>query len=296
MSETKKRPLLPLRDAVVFPYANVTFKVGRNFSKKAIEKALLNDHKELVVVAQKNAAVETPGYDDIYNVGTVCTVLQVVEGPGGVFHVFLEGEHRVRIENFQWIDGTYIESEVVPFEADIKKQKDLKKLRAILESALIEYVQTRDFPQEFINETLSIEDNERFVDFIVVGFISLKVDEYQRLLSAINLEKRFQQVISIIKIELELRKIEEKIDKNVKKKLENGQREYFLNEQINALKNELHSGNSGNSNNPESKEDELSVRIHRLDAPGYVKNKLTEEYDRLQMLPPMSSESGVVRT
>lgn len=299
-SSKKYFPLLPLKDAVVFPYANVTFKVGRDFSKKAIEAALKDDFKEIVVVAQKNSSVEMPGYDDIYNMGTLCTVIQVIEGPGGVYHVFLEGEKRVRIEDFTWRDDAYatVRAEIV--ETDKKKQKEVQKFRAILETALNDFVDGTEFPQEFITETLAIEDDERFVDFVIVGFINMKIEENQRLLSTINLEKRYQQVISILKIELELRKIEEKIDKNVKKKIEKNQREYFLNEQMNAIKSELENGDDGNRRGGKkekiSEEEALKQKIKALDAPEFVREKLWEEFERMQMLPQMSSESGVSRT
>lgn len=289
----KKYALLPLRDAVVFPYASVTFKVGRNFSKKAIEKALRDDSKQIVVVAQKSADIETPGYEDVFAVGTLCTVLQVIEGLCGVFHVFLEGEKRVQIEDFSWNKEGFIQVDVEPLSSEVKKEKDIKKLRSILEGVLINFTKNMEYPQEFINETIAIEDDARFIDFVIVGFINLKVEESQRLLGANNLEKRFQQVISILKIELELKKIEDKIDRNVKKKLERGHREYYLNEQITALKNELR-GADGEDEPLE--EEELAEKIANLDAPDYVKQKLWEENERLDMLPPMSSESGVIRT
>ncbi len=293
--ESRSVPLLPLRDAVVFPTANVTFKVGREFSKRAIEQALREPQKRLAVVAQKNPDVENPSPADLHDVGTLCTIIQVIEGPGGVYHVFLEGLSRIRIVETVTAE-ICLRAMTDPFATDPGKKKDIQKLRAILESTLIEFTDGRDHPRDMVQDTLALEDDERFLDQVTALFVGQKLEDHQRLLATAALEKRYQQVIAALKMELELRAMEDRIDDNVRKKMENNQKEYYLNERKNAIENELHGKEgSGAPRDKQSDDDLLRQRIKNFEAPEPVLEKLREEFDRYQMLPPMSSESGVVR-
>ncbi|HOW51271.1 MAG TPA: endopeptidase La [bacterium] len=288
-------PLLPLRDAVVFPTANVTFKVGREFSKRAIEQALREPEKRLAVVAQRDTAVENPGPADLHDVGTLCAIIQVIEGPGGVYHVFLEGLSRVRITETV-SSMVCLRATVAPLETEPGKKKEIAKLRAILESTIIEFTDGRDYPRDLVRDTFSIEDDERFLDQATALFVGQKIEDHQRLLATSALEKRYQQVIAALKMELELRAMEDRIEDNVRQKMENNQKEYYLNERKNAIENELRGKDApGSPRDRQSDDDLLRQRIKNLEAPEPVKEKLREEFDRYQMLPPMSSESSVAR-
>ncbi len=295
---TRSVPLLPLRDAVVFPTANVTFKVGREFSKRAIEQALREPDKRLAVVSQKNPEVENPAPADLHEVGTLCTIIQVIEGPGGVYHVFLEGLSRVRILEASAAQ-ICLRAAVEQFATEPGRKKEVAKLRAILESTLIELTDGREQqPRDMVQETLAVEDDERFLDQVTALFVGQKLEDHQRLLATAALEKRYQQVIAALKMELELRAMEERIEDNVRKKMENTQKEYYLNERKTAIENELRGKDAPQGGGPRDKQsddDLLRQRIKNFEAPEHVLEKLREEFDRYQLLPPMSSESSVVR-
>ncbi len=286
-----KIPLLPLKDAVVFPKASASFKVGRDFSIKAVNRSMLDGHKRLVVAAQRDFGAEIPVPDDIYDVGTLCSIVQVVENPNGTFQVFLEGESRVVIEDISWNSYGNMDVKISTLEAK-DSVASVANLRALLETALKELSETRNLPLDVLTDTFSIEDNELFADIISSGFVRMDLEDSQKLLETASLKKRYQMLLSYVKIEMELIKIESKIDLAVRKKIEAGQKQHYITEQINALKNELR-GVDPEDDDDEDKE--LDAQIEAAQVPDYVKERLWEEYDRYEQIPPMSSESAVIK-
>lgn len=284
-------PLMPVRDVVVFPHTNITFKVGRDLSKKAIEAVLRTENREMAVVMQKKKAEEVPELDDLNKVGVICSIIQVVEGLGGVCHIFLEGKKRIRLKNTEWDTEGYLKTGTSPFATRNKKSSEVPKLRKILEVSLHDYFDGSKMSADFLQNILDIDDDEKFLDLIAAGFYDMKTGDAQKILETTDLIERYEQVTSFIKLQLELKDLEEAIELNVKEKFERSQKEYFIHEQINALRSEL-----TESKQDLEEEDELSSKIDLLDAPVSVKSKLNEEYRRYVSLPPMSNESAVIRT
>jgi len=281
-------PVIPLRDIIVFPNTNTTFKAGRDITKKAIDSIMSYENREIVVVLQKNSEELDPKPEDLYSVGTICSIIQIVESPGNVYHVFLEGKKRVKLKKTRWDKDGFIQAEISPFNTTDKNSREIKKLRKILESSLNDFFYGRRAPSDFLSNILSTKDDEKFLDLITAGFFEMQLEEAQNILETANLVQRYRTATSLLKLELELKDLEDTIESKVKERFEKQQKEYFINEQINALKNELTGGDNDES--------ELLEKIEKLNAPEYVKNKLQEEYRRYTSTSSMNSESSVIRT
>lgn len=293
MKPGKFFPLLPIRDAVVFPYTSITFKVGRDFSIKAIEHALKSTRKEIVLVTQKDPESGIIDLSNLFDVGTLCTVIQVIEGPGDFYHVFLEGIKRVSVSEIKQGDGGFYEISVKDFRTTGRDTENQEKIRKVFEAALSKYFDFFEVPKEILHDAVKADDNEKFLD-IAASIIRLSNPvDLQQALSQRDLTERYQTMISLIKMEIELREFEKNIESNVREKFERGQKEFFINEHINALRNELNKSSGGTDY---EEKDDLYEKIETLDAPEHVLEKLREEYSRYEMTPPMSAESGVIRT
>ena len=285
---SRKYPLLPIKDTVVFPFTNITFKVGRDFSIKAIEEALLNE----VLITQKNPDVDNPDHSDLLSVGTICSVIQVVEGPGDIYHVFIEGSKRMRLKDLNWNRKGFFEVSGSSFRTSGKKDPAIKSIRKVLEKNLSNYFQSMDVPEDIVLDAFRIDNDEKFLDVTASFFQATNPLDMQTVLEEPNLTERYRKMATVLKMEVEFRELESTIETSVREKFEKGQKEFFINEHINALKGEL----SGDHSSGQSYEDELLEKIDALDAPDPVKDKLYEEYSRYEMLPPMSAESGVIST
>ena len=292
MTSIKKFPLLPIKDTVVFPFTNITFKVGRDFSIKAIEEALLSENREIILITQKNPDIDSPDHTDLFTVGTICSVIQVVEGPGDIYHVFIEGSKRAVLKDLSWNKKGFYEVATGSFRTSGKKDPAVKNVRKILEKSLSNYFQGMEIPEDIVLDALKIENNEKFLDVTASFFQATNPLDMQHILEESNLLERFRKMTTVLKMEAEIRELESTIESSVREKLENGQKEFFINEHINALKGELSSDEKGG----QSYEDELLAKIDDLDAPEAVTDKLHEEYRRYEMIPPMSAESGVIST
>lgn len=293
MKPGKFFPLLPIRDAVVFPYTSITFKVGRDFSIKAIEHALKSTRKEIVLVTQKDPESGVIDISNLFNTGTLCTVIQVIEGPGDFYHVFLEGIKRVSVSAVKQGKGGFYEISVKDFRTTGRNADSIEKIRKVFEAALSKYFEFFEVPKDILHDAVKAEDDEKFLD-IAASIIRLSNPvDLQQALSLHDLAERYQTMISLIKMEIELREFEKNIESNVREKFEKGQKEFFINEHINALRNELNKSAGGSDFD---EKDDLFDKIETLDAPEHVLEKLREEYSRYEMTPPMSAESGVIRT
>ncbi|HDT11778.1 MAG TPA: hypothetical protein ENN58_03475, partial [bacterium] len=205
-------PLIPLRDIFVFPNTNTTFKVGRDISKKAIDAVMDSENRELVVVLQKERMNEIPDPENIYRAGTICSIIQIVESSEDIYHVFLEGKKRVRIKNAEWHKNGYIEAETGHFKTTNKKSIEIPKLRKILDSSLNDYFYGKQVPADILQNILSIKDDEKFLDLVTAGFFEMQSEEAQKILETADLEERFRKMVSFIKLQMELKDLEDTIE------------------------------------------------------------------------------------
>ncbi len=291
MNSEKFFPLLPIRDAVVFPYTSITFKVGRDFSIKAVEESLNSKGKEIVLITQKNPGMEIPDEKGMFKIGTLCSVLQVVEGPGDIFHVFIEGIRRVCVGEIRSNTKGFFEVGTKVFKSKPVKKEEVEKERKLFEKTLTKYFEELDIPAGIISSTFAIKDNSRFIDVAASIIRTSDPLDLQPVLESRDVRERFSRMTAILKMEMELRTLEADIESTVREKFEKGQKEFFINEHINALKNELQK----NSSFPDKESETLEARIDSLDAPQYVKERLEEELEKYESISPVNPESSVVR-
>ncbi len=288
-------PLLPLRDTAVYPAAAVVLKVGRDSSKRAVEQSLRDPERRIAAVAQKRAEEELPLLDGLYEVGTLCRVAQVIEGPGGVYHVSLEGLTRIRL-------GETVEAGVCrrvtaePFVTVPGRKREIIRLRSVLESLLIEVARLRDRGRSSPRDLFDEEDDERFLDRACAAYLSPSLPDAQRVIGEPALEDRYAIVIEMFKREAEARANEARMKNEWFRQLP-GAWQGVGDEHAQPL--EGSSSAPGEEQSPRgethSDEDLLRQRIRNLDAPETVKEKLSEEFERYRTMPPMSAEAGVSR-
>ena len=281
-------PVLPLRDMVVYPHGVHPLFVGTRSSIAALEAAMASD-KRILLVAKRDAAQENPGRDDLFPVGTLSTVLQLLKLPDGTVKVLVEGSARARI--LRLADrGAHLAADVeaVP-EAEMERDAREAAVRAV-KSKFETYVETaRKAPQEALAAVSAIEEPGRMVDTIAAQ-MSLEVEERQAVLEAFDLEARVARVMAAMDKEVELQQVEKRIHGRVKKQMEKSQREYYLNEQIKAIQKEL-----GGIDDTPGEFDELAQKVEEAGMPREVKDKAVGELSKLRMMAPMSAEATVVR-
>lgn len=282
-------PLLPLRDVVVYPQIVQPLFVGRPKSIKALELAMSSD-KQVLLVAQKNASEDEPGVDDLFSIGTVATILQLIRLPDGTVKVLVEGLDRARIKDVIFeadhfkADTTILQPEEVP-------EKESALLIRSLLSQFDQYVQlSKKIPPEVMTSISSIDEPGRLVDTIA-SHMSLQLQEKQNLLELAGLQARIEHLMSLIEAEIDLFQVEKRIRGRVKKQMEKSQREYYLNEQMKAIQKEM-----GELEDVPNETEELKQRIDEAGMPKEAKEKATQELNKLKMMSPMSSEASVVRT
>ena len=280
-------PVLPLRDMVVFPKMIVPLFVGREKSIKALEDAQQN--ASLIILAtQKKAAKEDPKDEDIYHVGTMGNILQMLKLPDGTVKVLVEGLDRVKIEHFS-MRGKFITAEVKPVAEKKENERELEALARTVISEFEEYVKTsKRVSPDVVSAVHQIEDMSKLIDTIA-SHLTLKVEDKQALLEAVGLKDRFEKLLLMIHAELEMIEIENKIKTRVKKQMEKSQKEYYLNEQMKAIQKELNDGQD---------DDELGSykkKIEKTKLSKEAKERALSELKKLKMMGPMSSEATVVR-
>ena len=281
-------PVLPLRDMVVYPHGVHPLFVGTRSSIAALEAAMASD-KRILLVAKRDAAQENPGRDDLFPVGTLSTVLQLLKLPDGTVKVLVEGSARARILRLA-DSGAHLAADVeaVP-EAEMERDAREAAVRAV-KSKFETYVETaRKAPQEALAAVSAIEEPGRLVDTIAAQ-MSLEVEERQAVLEAFDLEARVARVMAAMDKEVELQQVEKRIHGRVKKQMEKSQREYYLNEQIKAIQKEL-----GGIDDTPGEFDELAQKVEEAGMPREVKDKAVGELSKLRMMAPMSAEATVVR-
>ena len=288
--EEKILPLIPLRGMVIFPNMILHFDVGREKSLMALEEAMINEQK-IFLSAQKEARVEEPSQDDIYEIGTICTIKQLLKLPGDTVRVLVEGVERGKIKEILVDDEFYrVKVESVP---DVVKEENINylALTAKLKDTFKEFVGlSGNLPPEILDGLEEIEDNSKLVDTIS-SYITLKLEMKQDILEAAKLEERIEKLILILKNEIEILKLEKKIDIKVKKKIDKLQKDYFLREQLKVIQEELGEDDEGQKEIKEYKK-----KITKAKLPKEAKEKALYELNKLKNSGGYSSESSNIKT
>ncbi len=281
-------PVLPLRDVVVYPHMVIPLFVGRDKSIKALEAAMEND-KQILLVAQKSAADDDPGADDLYRIGTVSTILQLLKLPDGTVKVLVEGNHRARIVSFLG-DEAYFTAQVKTYEEAPLDEREAEVLVRSLTNQFDQYVKlNKKIPPEILTSLSSIEDPGRLVDTIA-AHMSLKIEEKQQILELTDLRERLEHLMALMESEIDLLQVEKRIRGRVKRQMEKSQREYYLNEQMKAIQKEL-----GDLEDVPNEIEELEKKIESAGLSKEAKAKAKAELGKLKMMSPMSAEATVVR-
>ena len=282
-------PLLPLRDVVVYPQIVQPLFVGRPKSIKALEVAMAND-KQILLVAQKNASDDEPSADDLFSIGTIATILQLIRLPDGTVKVLVEGIARAMIKTVIH-DDEFFKAETKQLQtAEVPDKESGLLIRSLL-SQFDQYVQlSKKIPPEVMTSISSIDEPGRLVDTIA-SHMSLQLEEKQNLLELPALPARIEHLMALIESEIDLFQVEKRIRGRVKKQMEKSQREYYLNEQMKAIQKEM-----GELEDVPNEAEELKLKIDEAGMPKEAKDKATTELNKLKMMSPMSSEASVVRT
>jgi ATP-dependent Lon protease len=283
-------PVLPLRDVVVYPHMVIPLFVGRGKSIKALEAAML-ENKQIFLVAQRKSSNDDPGTEDIYEVGTLSSVLQLLKLPDGTVKVLVEGEKRARALKYQQEKG-YIEAELehITDENKALQEPDVGILMRSLMSQFEQYIKlNKKIPPEVLSPLASIEEPGRLADTIA-AHLSLKVEDKQDLLETIDIGTRLERLMAAIENEIDLLHVEKRVRGRVKRQMEKSQREYYLNEQIKAIQKEL--GEMGEEGN---EIDQLENDIKKAGMPKEAREKVRVELNKLKMMSPMSAEATVIR-
>ncbi|MCH8238939.1 MAG: LON peptidase substrate-binding domain-containing protein, partial [Proteobacteria bacterium] len=281
-------PVLPLRDIVVFPHMIVPLFVGREKSINALEEVTDGD-KQILLVAQKNASDDEPSSKDIYNLGTLASVLQLLKLPDGTVKVLIEGTERVAIE--EYIDNDeYFQAVVNPIEEEIGPPDEIEGLARSAVSQFEGYVRlNKKISPEVLDTVTQIEDYSKLADTIA-SHLAIKIADKQEILETVSVTKRLERVYALMESEISVLQVEKKIRSRVKRQMETTQREYYLNEQMKAIQKELGDVEDGRDEISELEEKIESTRFSKE-----AKEKATSELKKLKQMSPMSAEATVVR-
>ena len=281
-------PLVPLRDVVIFPGVVTPLFVGRDKSINALQKAMADD-KSVMLIAQRNADDEDPKKDDLYKIGTVSTILQLIKLPDGTFKVLVEGIKRASLEKIK-DKKEYLESEVEILNSTVMDEDLQQSYINTLKSQFKDLSKSSSkIRPEIISQARSIERLDKLIDTLV-GHLSLSLEDRQILLEEIDLEERSKNLVSLLENQLDLTQMEKKIRDRVKKQMEKSQKEYYLSEQMKALKKEMGEG--------EDIDDEIEAIEKKIKDSGMPKEateKVNTELNKFKLMPPMSAEASVVR-
>ena len=288
MSESNILAVLPLRDVVVYPHMVIPLFVGREKSIRALESAM-EDAKQILLVAQRSAADDDPSIDDIHEVGTVSNILQLLKLPDGTIKVLVEGVRRARTLDFVDTDN-FFSARTEALEPEPISDREAEVLTRSLMSQFDQYVKlNKKVPPEIISSLSSIDDPSRLADTIA-AHMSIKIQDKQDVLEFVNLRERLEHLISLMESEIDLLQVERRLRGRVKKQMEKSQREYYLNEQMKAIQNEL-----GESEDGSNEFDELVEKIANSGMHKEAREKADSELKKLRMMSPMSAEATVVR-
>ena len=281
-------PLLPLRDVVVYPHMVLPLFVGRERSIEALEHAML-DNKQVLLVAQRNASDDQPGVDDLYQVGTVSNILQLLKLPDGTIKVLVEGSYRAAVLAID-DEEQFAVASVRQVEADPLPEKDAVSLVKATVEQFEKYVGlSKKVPAEVLTSLSGIEEPGRLADTIS-AHMGVDLEEKQRILEIADVRSRLEHLQSLMDAEIDLFQVEKRIRGRVKKQMEKSQREYYLNEQMKAIQKEL-----GEMDDAPNEIDDLQNKINEARMSAEALEKANAELGKLKMMSPMSAEASVVR-
>ncbi len=290
-SKTEARrvlPLLPLRDIIVFPHMVVPLFVGREKSIKSLDEAMAGG-KDVLLAAQRMAKTNDPSPDDIFSVGTIGNIIQLLRLPDGTVKVLIEGKQRAKIEGFVESEDLF-RVEASPIDEHISRESSLDGLIRQIHSTFENYVKlNKRIPQEMQSTVSSIEDPGKLADTIA-AHLSLKLNDKQGLLETEDVVVRLEKLFELMQAEIEILQVEKKIRSRVKKQMEKNQKEYYLNEQMQAIQKEL-----GERDEFKNEMQELEDRINNKQLPKEAELRVRKELKKLKMMSPMSAEATVVR-
>jgi ATP-dependent Lon protease len=292
LAEAQERqliPVLPLRDVVVYPHMVIPLFVGREKSILALEAAMA-DNKKILLLAQKNAEVDDPGQDDLYQIGTLSTILQMLKLPDGTIKVLVEGGERVVVDSLLETNEFYSAAvKMLEKSGPVDDREAEVLLRSVL-NLFDQYVKlNKKVPPEILTSLSGIDDPSRLADTIA-AHMSLKLDEKQEILEIQDPRERIEHIMSKIEGEIDLMQIEKRIRGRVKQQMEKSQREYYLNEQMKAIQKEL-----GDMDDAPNEVEDLQNKIEESGMPKEAREKADSELNKLKMMSPMSAEATVVR-
>ena len=285
--DSRVLPLLPLRDVVVFPHMVIPLFVGRPKSIKALEAAM-EEGKNVVLVAQKSAAKDEPNPEDLYDVGTVSTILQMLKLPDGTVKVLVEGVQRARIERVL-TDKANFEAETELIASEEPDSNEVEAMRRTLLAQFDQYVKlNKKIPPEVLTSLAGIDGAGRLSDTIA-AHLPLKLEQKQQILENFHVGRRLEQLLQLLETEIDIMQVEKRIRGRVKRQMEKSQREYYLNEQVKAIQKELGDSEEG------ADLDELEKKIKTAHMPKEARVKAESELKKLKLMSPMSAEATVVR-
>ncbi len=283
-------PMLPLRDVVVYPHMVVPLFVGRQKSILALDAAMGQQHKQILLVAQKDAAQDDPGIADVYNFGTLATVLQMLKLPDGTVKVLVEGNERVDIRDIEEAAGYYAADFAIVVDA-VAPAADTGALVRTLNAQFEQYAnQSKKVPAEIVTTIASIDELGRLTDTIATH-MALTLEQKQEVLQIADGAKRAERILALMEGELDLVQVEQRVRGRVKKQMEKSQREYYLNEQMKAIQKEL-----GEIEDAPNEIDRLEAKIKAAGMPKAALEKTQAELHKLKMMSPMSAEASVLRS
>ena len=282
-------PLLPLRDIIVFPHMVVPLFVGREKSINALEEAMSHE-KEILLAAQKKAKTNDPTPDDIFQMGTVGTIIQLLRLPDGTVKVLVEGKRRARIQRFIPNEEFFL-CEVENVAEESEAGVEVEALMRSVQSTFETYVKlNKRIPPEMLMTVQTIDDPSRLADTIVVHLTSIKLNDRQEILETTDPGKRLERLFELMNNEIEILQVEKKIRSRVKKQMEKSQKEYYLNEQMQAIQKEL-----GERDEFKSEIQEIEEKLKTKKLSKEALTKVKKELKKLKMMQPMSAEATVVR-
>ena len=288
-SELQTIPVLPLRDVVVFPYMVMPLFVGRPRSIHSLDEAM-NHGKQLLLVSQKQPELEEPGIDDLYDVGTIANIIQLLKLPDGTVKVLVEGQQRAQI--YQLEDtGEHFQAQIKPIESTLGNKKELQVVHKAALDEFQNYVNLNKKVQPDILSALQQIENLEQLSDTLASHLPVSVAQKQTVLEMSNVVERFEYLLGLMQSEADLLQVEKRIRSRVKKQMEKSQRDYYLNEQIKAIQKEL-----GEEENAISEIEQLRQKIEEARMPLEAREKVEAELQKLKMMSPMSAEATVVRS
>ncbi len=285
----KELPLLPLRGVIVFPNMVIHLDVGREGSKNALDEAMLKDNL-ILLVTQKDAQIDEPESNDLYHMGTIVNIKQMLKLPGGTIRVLVEGLNRARIKEFLQ-SKPYFKVLVEELQENEAKTTEIE---ALTRSVLLQFEQyiklSKKIPLEVLSNVTEIEEPGRLAD-VIASHLTLKIEQKQNILEAVEPQSRLEILAEILNREMEILELERKINLRVRKQMEKTQKEYYLREQIKAIQKEL-----GERDERTAEVDEYREKMKEIELPEEVEKKVLKEIDRLEKMPAAAAEAVVIRT